>query len=87
LHEATFEAYCKELLNILKFHITIWKSPSKSNVCRIVALHKRMCSIDGCLCSLDVTKFHGDACPSGLKSQFEGERGISYNQAGGHGRP
>lgn len=52
------------------------RSPTKGDAHRFVALHKKMYDIDGCLGSLDFTKFHKVTCPSGWKGQFEGKAGF-----------
>ena len=64
-----------ECSEILDYYL---RSPTntKSDACRIVELHKKLCDIHGCLGWLDVTKIHWAACPSGWKGQFEGKEGY-----------
>jgi len=52
------------------------RPPLKSNVRRIVYLHKSFYGINGFLGCLDVTKIHWTACPEALEGQFEGEKGY-----------
>ena len=52
------------------------RTPSKSDARKIVALHKKVYGIDGCMGCLDVTKIHWGACPVAWKGQFEGKEGF-----------
>lgn len=52
------------------------RAPTKSDAKKIVALHKKVYGIDGCLGCLDVTKIHWSACPVAWKGQFEGKEGY-----------
>ena len=52
------------------------RSPGKSDAKRVVSIHKKVYSIDGCLGSLDVTKINWSACPVAWKGLFEGKEGY-----------
>ena len=50
------------------------RPPLKSNVRRIVSLHRSVYGINGCLGCLDVMAIHWTVYPEALKGQFEGKK-------------
>eukprot|EP00804_Cyclotella_cryptica_P002567 CCRYP_010403-RA/>CCRYP_010403-RA protein AED:0.35 eAED:0.35 QI:0/-1/0/1/-1/1/1/0/153 len=52
------------------------RAPTKSDAKKVVALHRKVYGVDGCLGCLDVTKIHWSACPVAWKGQFEGKEGY-----------